>query len=51
MAVIVALMIGGALHGIPDAILAVPTTAILKVVVEELTHRSASVATGDSGKT
>jgi predicted PurR-regulated permease PerM len=40
VAVIIALMIGGELHGIPGAILAVPTTAILKVIVEELTHRN-----------
>jgi predicted PurR-regulated permease PerM len=37
VAVIVALMIGGAIHGIIGAVLAIPTTAILKVVYEELT--------------
>lgn len=48
VAVIVALMIGGGLHGIPGAILAVPTTAILKVVVEELTRRRSDAVSGTS---
>jgi len=32
----VALLLGGALLGIPGAVLAVPTAAILQVVVQEL---------------
>ncbi|MGE5243702.1 MAG: AI-2E family transporter [Betaproteobacteria bacterium] len=37
VAVIIALLIGGALWGLTGAILAVPTTAILAVVIDELT--------------
>jgi len=42
VAVIVSLLIGAGLRGIPGAILAPPTTAILKVVLEELTRRRVS---------
>jgi predicted PurR-regulated permease PerM len=38
VAVIVALLIGGALWGVVGAILAIPTAAILSVLVEELAH-------------
>ena len=37
VAVLIALLVGGSLWGIIGAILAVPTTAILAVVVDELT--------------
>jgi predicted PurR-regulated permease PerM len=40
VAVMVALLLGGALLGIPGAILAVPTAAILQVVFQELTAES-----------
>ena len=40
--VIVALLIGGTLLGIVGAILAVPTVAILQVIVEELLPEAAS---------
>jgi predicted PurR-regulated permease PerM len=36
VAVLVALLIGGALAGLPGAILAIPTAALLSVIVEEI---------------
>ncbi|MBZ5560472.1 MAG: AI-2E family transporter [Acidobacteriia bacterium] len=36
VAVMIALLIGGALSGLPGAILAIPTAAILSVVIEEI---------------
>jgi predicted PurR-regulated permease PerM len=39
VAVIVALLVGSEIHGIMGAILAIPTTVILKVIFEELTER------------
>src|SRR5207237_1677244 len=38
--VIVALLIGGELWGLVGAVLAVPTAAILSVIVDELTHHA-----------
>jgi len=37
VAVIIALLVGGSLWGIIGAILAIPTTAILAVIVDEFT--------------
>lgn len=45
VAVIVALLIGGALSGLPGAILAIPTAAILSVVVEEIATSGADRTT------
>ena len=51
VAVIVALMVGAEIHGIIGAILAIPTTVILKVVFEELTERRiSSQQTADRGQ-
>jgi predicted PurR-regulated permease PerM len=38
VAVMIALLIGGALSGLPGAILAIPTAAILSVVIEEIAN-------------
>lgn len=38
-AVMIALMVGGEIHGVVGAVLAMPTTAILKVVYQDLTTR------------
>ena len=38
VAVLVALLIGGAVFGLPGAILAIPTAAILSVILEEVAH-------------
>ena len=44
VAVLVALLIGGALMGLAGAILAIPTAALLSVIVEEIaTEREARV--------
>jgi len=40
--VIIALLIGGELWGLVGAVLAVPTAAILSVIVDELTHNNAA---------
>jgi predicted PurR-regulated permease PerM len=36
VAVLVALLVGGALMGLPGAILAIPTAALLSVIIEEI---------------
>jgi predicted PurR-regulated permease PerM len=51
VAVIVALMVGAEIHGLIGAILAIPTTVILKVIFEELTQRPiSSQQTVDGGQ-
>ncbi len=44
VAVIMALMIGSEIHGIIGAVLAIPTTVILKVLFEELTQRKSAAS-------
>jgi len=39
VAVMIALLVGGALWGIIGAILAIPTVAIISVIIEDLAHR------------
>jgi predicted PurR-regulated permease PerM len=43
-AVMIALMVGGELHGVVGAVLAMPTTAIIKVVYQDLTRRRTPAA-------
>ena len=44
VAVLIALLVGGALWGLVGAILAIPTVAILSVIVEEFVGRPGSRA-------
>jgi predicted PurR-regulated permease PerM len=43
VAVLIALLVGGALWGIIGAILAIPTAAIISIIIEDLAHREPRV--------